>query len=136
MFLRHQLMHLIFAATVISFPQAHPGPVVDLGYTQYQGTVSAANTSHFLGIRYAAAPLGPCLDRPLVSVASACLIGDLRFRGPQAPVTVLGVQQATTQPKRCFQTWWGTSPTNPLETRSAVTTSEDCLFLKFVLLAI
>ncbi|KAJ7683194.1 Alpha/Beta hydrolase protein [Mycena rosella] len=112
MFLRHQLIHLILAATAISFPEAHLGPVVDLGYAQYQGTVSAANISHFLGIQYAAAPLG-----------------DLRFCAPQPPANVPGVQQATTQPKQCFQAWWGTSPTNPLETRAAVASSEDCLFL-------
>lgn len=38
-------------------------PIVDLGYAQYQGAVSPANISHFLGIRYAAAPLGLSVAR-------------------------------------------------------------------------
>jgi hypothetical protein len=34
-------------------------PTVDLGYANYQGTVNTANNiTNFLGIRYAAAPLG------------------------------------------------------------------------------
>lgn len=34
-------------------------PIVDLGYAQYQGSVdTTTNTTSFLGIRYAAPPLG------------------------------------------------------------------------------
>jgi hypothetical protein len=34
-------------------------PIVDLGYAKYQGTFNAtANTTNFLGVRYAAPPLG------------------------------------------------------------------------------
>lgn len=34
-------------------------PIVDLGYAQYQGTVDAGlRITNFLGIRYAAAPIG------------------------------------------------------------------------------
>jgi acetylcholinesterase len=34
-------------------------PVIDLGYAQYQGSVdTVTNTTSFLGIRYAAPPLG------------------------------------------------------------------------------
>ncbi|KAJ6577951.1 Alpha/Beta hydrolase protein [Mycena capillaripes] len=100
-------------ATAILCANAQSAPIVDLGYAQYQGTVSAANISHFLGIRYAAAPLG-----------------DLRFRAPQPPASVTGVQQATIQPNQCFQASNGLSPTNPLETRAAeVISTEDCLFL-------
>ncbi|KAJ7051977.1 Alpha/Beta hydrolase protein [Mycena amicta] len=90
---------------------AQSGPIVDLGYAQYQGTVSPANFAHFFGIRYAAAPLG-----------------DLRFRAPHPPANVSGVQDATVQPNQCFQASDGQSPTNPLETR-AVVSDEDCLFL-------
>ncbi|KAJ7195241.1 Alpha/Beta hydrolase protein [Mycena pura] len=92
---------------------------VDLGYAQYKGEVdTATNIAKFLGIRYAAAP-----------------IGDLRFRAPQPPVTVAGVQLATTPPNECFQAGTGQSPTNPFETRASQAVpavsvnSEDCLFL-------
>ncbi|KAJ6615854.1 Alpha/Beta hydrolase protein [Mycena sp. CBHHK59/15] len=89
-------------------------PIVDLGYAKYQGMVDAAtNITNFLGIRYAAAP-----------------VGDLRFRAPQPPANVTGVQQATVQPNQCFQSSAGVSPTNPLEARTAeVISTEDCLFL-------
>ncbi|KAJ7511448.1 Alpha/Beta hydrolase protein [Mycena galericulata] len=89
-------------------------PTVDLGYAQYQGTVGAVtNITYFLGIRYAAAPLG-----------------DLRFRAPQAPLNVTGVQPATVQPNECMQASPGLSPINPFESRAtAVNASEDCLFL-------
>ncbi|KAJ7146722.1 Alpha/Beta hydrolase protein [Mycena epipterygia] len=111
MFMR-QLSKIFATAAVIRSARAQ-SPIVDLGYAQYQGTVSAANISHFLGIRYAAEPLG-----------------DLRFRAPQPPVNVTGVQQATEQPNQCFQASNGLSPTNPLETRAAeVISTEDCLFL-------
>ncbi|KAJ7775486.1 Alpha/Beta hydrolase protein [Mycena metata] len=89
-------------------------PIVDLGYSQYQGSVNTtSNITTFLGIRYAAAP-----------------IDDLRFRGPHSPPNVAGVQQAVVQPDQCFQGASGTSSTNPLEARAVdVGTSEDCLFL-------
>ncbi|KAJ7909658.1 alpha/beta-hydrolase [Mycena leptocephala] len=113
MFVRHHLSKVFTAAAGILCVGAQAAPIIDLGYAQYQGTVSAANISHFLGIRFAAAPLG-----------------DLRFRGPQPPANVTGVQQATVQPNQCFQASNGLSPTNPLETRAAqVISTEDCLFL-------
>ncbi|KAJ6492420.1 alpha beta-hydrolase [Mycena vitilis] len=102
------------AAILLTTPlaNAQASPIVDLGYAQYQGAVNPANNiTHFFGIRYAAAPLG-----------------DLRFRAPQPPANVTGVQQATAQPNECFQAPTGQSPTNPLETRAIVAT-EDCLFL-------
>ncbi|KAJ7683203.1 Alpha/Beta hydrolase protein [Mycena rosella] len=109
-----------FCATVLAvfletpLARAQTAPVVDLGYAQYQGTVNTANNiTNFLGIRYAAAPLG-----------------DLRFRAPQPPANVTGVQQATIQPNACLQSGDGSSPTNPLETRGTqFVTTEDCLFL-------
>ncbi|KAF8168644.1 Alpha/Beta hydrolase protein [Mycena galopus ATCC 62051] len=111
MFLRLGKILIVAATTLCARAQS---PIIDLGYAQYQGAVSAANISHFLGIRYAAAPLG-----------------DLRFRGPQPPANVTGVQQATDQPNQCFQASNGLSATNPLETRSTdvVISVEDCLFL-------
>ncbi|KAJ7189181.1 Alpha/Beta hydrolase protein [Mycena filopes] len=104
---------LLSVATALS-GLAQSSPIVDLDYAQYQGAVSATNITHFLGIRYAAAPFG-----------------DLRFRAPQPPARVTGVQQALVQPNECFQTSKGLSPTNPLEARAAgdIEQTEDCLFL-------
>ncbi|KAJ7125538.1 Alpha/Beta hydrolase protein [Mycena crocata] len=106
---------LLCATVLLAIPIAGAqAPVIDLGYAQYQGTVNTANNiTNFLGIRYAAAPLGA-----------------LRFRGPQAPANVSGIQQATVQPNNCFQASSGASPTNPLESRATqVVATEDCLFL-------
>ncbi|KAF8144537.1 Alpha/Beta hydrolase protein [Mycena galopus ATCC 62051] len=110
MFGPHQRGGILAAAALVLCANAQT-PIIDLGYASYQGTVSAANVSHFLGIRYAAAPLG-----------------DLRFRAPQPPESICGLQQASSVPARCFQAWFGSSSINPLESR-AVTSSEDCLFL-------
>ncbi|KAG0695323.1 Alpha/Beta hydrolase protein [Suillus ampliporus] len=106
-----------------------PAPIINLGYAQYQGSVdTATNITSFLGIRYAAPP-----------------VGDFRWAVPQPPSTISGVQQATTQPNQCYQAPIGTSSTNPFESTSmrkravsrstnpfestAVSQSEDCLFL-------
>ncbi|KAK7055877.1 carboxylic ester hydrolase [Favolaschia claudopus] len=113
MFSRWMSPRLLLVAAAILSANADSAPIVDLGYAQYQGIVSTSNITHFLGIRYAAAPLG-----------------DLRFRAPQPPANVTGVQQATVQPNQCFQASNGRSPTNPFETRAAqVISTEDCLFL-------
>ncbi|KAF7334309.1 COesterase domain-containing protein [Mycena sanguinolenta] len=104
----------VTALLAVPFARAQ-SPIVDLGYAQYQGAVNTANNiTHFLGVRYAAAPLG-----------------DLRFRAPQPPVNMSGVvQQATTEPNECLQASTGQSPTNPLETRATeIIATEDCLFL-------
>ncbi|KAG1888838.1 Alpha/Beta hydrolase protein [Suillus subluteus] len=92
-------------------------PIVNLGYAQYQGSVdTATNITSFLGIRYAAPP-----------------VGDLRWAAPQPPSAVSRVQQATTQPDECNQAPGGNSLTNPFESTSvrkrAISQSEDCLFL-------
>ncbi|KAF4596819.1 hypothetical protein EYR40_007491 [Pleurotus pulmonarius] len=97
-----------------------PAPVVDVGNAKYQGTVNAKNNiSTYFGIRYAAAP-----------------VGDLRFRAPQSPPALAGVQRATTKPSLCLQASTGRSPTNPNPKSSlsgrAVQTHEDCLFLKYI----
>ncbi|KAJ6496021.1 Alpha/Beta hydrolase protein, partial [Mycena sanguinolenta] len=112
-------LHLFrtFAATsllAVSLAGAQTSPIINLGYAQYQGAVNPANNiTHFLGIRYAAAP-----------------IGNLRFRAPQPPANQTGVQQATAQPNECFQAFDGVSPTNPFEKRtSQIIDTEDCLFL-------
>ena len=53
--------------------------VVDLGYSKYKGKRFDDGTSHWLGIRYAAAPLGP-----------------LRFAEPQKPPHNDAIQLADT----------------------------------------
>lgn len=110
-FLNSLLVFLLAALSV-----AADGPIVDLGYAKYQGSVDTSlNIASFLSLRYAAAPLG-----------------DLRFRAPQPPAIVSGVQQATTQPPACLQASDGVSPTNPLildKRAAAATAPEDCLFL-------
>ena len=53
------------------------GPVVDLGYTSYQGSTYGDGVSQWLGIRYAAPP-----------------IGDLRFAAPQDPLVNSTLQRA------------------------------------------
>ncbi|OJA14238.1 hypothetical protein AZE42_11559 [Rhizopogon vesiculosus] len=89
-------------------------PIVDLGYSQYQGSVDTAiNTTSFLGIRYAAPPLG-----------------NLRWAAPQSPPTISGVQQATVQPNLCYQASMGSAPATPFKRASLTPNqSEDCLFL-------
>lgn len=110
---------LLLALSSVASAQA-PAPIIDVGNARYQGTVNAAtNISSYLGIRYAAAP-----------------VGDLRFRAPQNPPVLDGVQQATTEPQQCLQAGSGNSPTNPNPTSSlssrATQDPEDCLFLKYV----
>lgn len=57
--------------------RADTGPIVDLGYAKYEGTALGSRVNQFVGIRYAAAPLG-----------------ELRFRAPANPEVVSGVQEA------------------------------------------
>ncbi|KAL4259478.1 Carboxylic ester hydrolase, partial [Pleurotus pulmonarius] len=107
---------LLLALLSVASAQA-PAPIIDVGNARYQGSVNAAtNISSYLGIRYAAAP-----------------IGDLRFRAPQNPPTLDGIQQATAEPQQCLQAGSGNSPTNPNPTTSlrsrATQDPEDCLFL-------
>lgn len=62
------------AATVLLAPlvMAQASPIVDLGYAHYQGTVNTANNiTNFLGIRYAAPPLG---DPPLLPSLESILM--------------------------------------------------------------
>ena len=54
-------------------------PLVDLGYTKYQGTKLNNGITQWLGMRYAAPP-----------------VGDLRFRAPVDPPKNLTVQSGMT----------------------------------------
>ncbi|KAJ8083133.1 hypothetical protein PM082_009002 [Marasmius tenuissimus] len=85
------LSHSVHAQTEES------APFVDLGYARYQGVFNeTTNVTTFFGIRYAAAP-----------------IGDLRWRAPASPPIVADIQQADTEPPRCFQAHFGANPMNP-----------------------
>jgi carboxylesterase type B len=53
-------------------------PVVKLGYANYEGRSLSTGVSQWLGIRFAAPP-----------------VGERRFAAPQDPLPVAGVQQAT-----------------------------------------
>ncbi|KAJ7238020.1 Alpha/Beta hydrolase protein [Mycena rebaudengoi] len=113
--LQHSLTRIYLAAAVLVTVGAQTsGPIIDLGYAQYQGAVNpATNIANFKGIRYAAAP-----------------IGNLRFRAPQPPTNVAGIQQATAPPNECFGGAGGRSATNPFRERAAqIISTEDCLFL-------
>ncbi|KAF8588168.1 triacylglycerol lipase-like protein [Ramaria rubella] len=84
-------------------PASHPiAPTVDLGYATYEGMAQSNGQNQFLGIRFAAAPLG-----------------NLRFRKPQPPAKTPGVQQAKAFSPVCFGVAQGLSDS----------LSEDCLFL-------
>ncbi|RVX75384.1 hypothetical protein B0A52_00737 [Exophiala mesophila] len=78
-------------------------PEVGLGYATYRGVPLSNAITQWLGIRYAAAPLGP-----------------LRFAAPQDPPPVDQVQPADQHGPICLAT--GAAPNHP-------STSEDCLFL-------
>ncbi|OBT60689.1 hypothetical protein VE03_09989 [Pseudogymnoascus sp. 23342-1-I1] len=77
-------------------------PQVDLGYAQYQGSRLAIGVDQYLGMRFAAPPLG-----------------DLRFRAPQDPLPFDGLQEASSFGPVCL----GVSQ-SPSES-----SSEDCLFV-------
>ena len=53
------------------------GTTIDLGYATYQGSTNGLGINQFLGMRYAAPPLG-----------------NLRFRAPQNPLNETGVIKA------------------------------------------
>lgn len=135
----HTFLLGVLALAKLAVAANDSAPVVDLGYSQYQGAFdSSTNVSYFFGIRYAQPPTGEHTVR-FIRLASAHndarSLGELRWRAPQTPTTTAGVQQATEQPNECYQADDGTSSTNPYRTsqgleRRAVSQDEDCLFLK------
>lgn len=67
------------ASTPIAPPyNANSQPIVDLGYSQYQGTSLSSGVNQYLGMRFAAPPLD-----------------GLRFRAPIAPINTTGIKNAT-----------------------------------------
>ncbi|KAK1234054.1 hypothetical protein PQX77_002748 [Marasmius sp. AFHP31] len=112
---------LLLLQVAQSLASATQTSVVDLGYARYQGVFNGTvNVTNFLGLRYAAAP-----------------VGDLRWESPSPPGHLDGVQQANSQPPQCPQASGGSSPTNPFsrngtqkaKRQSQDDTNEDCLFL-------
>ncbi|KAE8444024.1 hypothetical protein EG329_001153 [Mollisiaceae sp. DMI_Dod_QoI] len=91
------------AGTPFSAAISRNEPVIDLGYSQYQGTTLDAGVNQYLGMRFAAAP-----------------VGNLRFRAPIDPLPTVGVQNATNFQPICL----GISTKLPSSTQA-----EDCLFI-------
>ncbi|EXJ88813.1 cholinesterase [Capronia epimyces CBS 606.96] len=78
-------------------------PTVKLGYASYQGVKHSKGITQWLGMRYAAAP-----------------VGELRFAAPQDPPTVAGILAAGKHGHTCLGTG---------ESSDRLLTSEDCLFI-------
>ena len=76
--------------------------LINLGYATYQGTSLEAGVNQYLGLRYAAPPLG-----------------DRRWRAPEDPVPEDGIQDATKFGSICIGT--GQTFSNA--------TAEDCLYI-------
>lgn len=74
LWLKITMKSAVFAALGVG--AAAVNPLVDLGYSQYNGVNTGAVTQ-WLGIRYAAPP-----------------VGELRFKKPTDPIKTSGVQQA------------------------------------------
>lgn len=120
-----------------------PAVTVNLGYATYQGTFnSSANTTKFLGIRYAAPPVGESfnLSSHLISSLTVLILdirypkGNLRFQAPAPPAKTSGIQLADTQPPACPKASQGKNSTTPFRGLSKRDSApiEDCLFLKCV----
>ncbi|KAL2069977.1 hypothetical protein VTL71DRAFT_14657 [Oculimacula yallundae] len=103
--------HLTFLLAAIA-PVFAVDTLVDLGYAKYAGAIHEPGVSKWLGMRYAAPPLG-----------------DLRFSAPQNPLNVSGIQNATQNGPICFPQ----KPTDWTVTGGLAsgryTTSEDCLYV-------
>lgn len=104
-------------------------PVVDLGYARYQGVVNpTTQNTEFLGIRYAAPPIGKCFAclcvKPWLIVDLNA--GDLRWRQPKAPQRDRQLKLADTHPNICHQSAIAANASQS----TIQTVSEDCLFLR------
>ncbi|KFY29015.1 hypothetical protein V493_02611 [Pseudogymnoascus sp. VKM F-4281 (FW-2241)] len=103
----HRLSILCLSAVAVAYgsqeeQNALSSPHVELGYAQYQGSRLTAGVDQYLGMRYAQPPLG-----------------GLRFRAPQDPLSLDGLQDASSFGPLCI----GVAQT-PSESLS-----EDCLFV-------
>ncbi|KAL8688892.1 MAG: hypothetical protein Q9218_005309 [Villophora microphyllina] len=92
-------------------PESTPvNPIVDLGYTRYQGS-NSSGVAQWLGMRYAAVPTGK-----------------LRFAAPAPPPRQDGVQSATQHGDKCLGVH--TNSTEDTGNTSPSGHSEDCLFVE------
>lgn len=98
------ISHLFLLGSAILGNVLAVSPLVKLDYSTYQGETLPNGVSQWLGMRYAAPP-----------------VGDLRFSAPEDPLHYNGTQSATSHGKLCLATQAG-PPSN--------TTDEDCLFLE------
>ena len=96
------LVSLVSNALVFGVAAA-VSPLVHLNYTSYRGTVNGNGVTQWLGMRFAAPPLG-----------------DLRFAAPQFPSRSYGIQSADAHGPYCLGTNAG-PPSNKSD--------EDCLFM-------
>ncbi|KAK4496338.1 hypothetical protein PRZ48_012318 [Zasmidium cellare] len=96
---------MLLIATVLLLIEAVAAvsPTVRLQYASYQGTPLENGITQWLGLRFAAPP-----------------VGDLRFAAPQDPTPQYGIQQADEHGPICLSTAGG-PPSN--------SSDEDCLFL-------
>lgn len=78
-------MAILFAVCFL-LSLASASTVVDLGYASYEGRTISTGITQWLGMRFAAPP-----------------VGDLRFAAPQNPLSVEGIQQATEVCISCSQ---------------------------------
>ena len=107
---RHRLsISLLAAASLFAltpgFAKAADGPIVQTASGKLEGFINSSNVAEFLGIPYAAPP-----------------VGNLRWQPPQPPASWHGVRQATTYNNTCAQiTTLGVfaGPAN---------SNEDCLY--------
>ncbi|PAV16481.1 sterol esterase from carbohydrate esterase family CE10 [Pyrrhoderma noxium] len=89
-------------------------PTISLDYGSFQGTITG-NLSLFLGIPFAQAP-----------------IGDLRFLPPQPPLTLEGVQNASTYGPVCPQSLAVLQNTSTMSVPGDISISEDCLSINVI----
>ncbi|KAF8628592.1 hypothetical protein AX15_003815 [Amanita polypyramis BW_CC] len=123
------ILGILLASSVFVFETKSSALIVDLGYAKYAGVVNAtSHNTYFLGIRYADPPTG-----------------NLRWRAPQPPTPIPGIELADTQPLACYNfPGFGLAPTSPFRSGTfqtsgafhvqrsssdALPSSEDCLFL-------
>lgn len=69
--------------------------LVDLGYSQYQGTSLPGGVNQYLGMRFAAIPTGICSTSKDTNYSLTRSIGELRWRAPVDPPRTNGTQDAT-----------------------------------------
>lgn len=138
------VLHILGYAVIegqCATPFDHTSPTVDLGYAIYQGTYNqTTNQTSFLGIRYAAPPVGASsVDSCAFTLIFTSFLGQLRFQAPAPPLDErsLGIQKADTVPVGCLQSNFGINQTNPYRNndinsslKRQDTNPEDCLLLR------